>query len=115
MGKAHRGRRLGESETAIQREALPDLFSPGHQANPTREGRRDAECESGSSLFDQTPPHEDFRASPQGAGDETWVACRDKIREVCDQFVRTTKGGFTPGDRQRRIVAILSARLSSGV
>src|SRR5947207_2737974 len=73
MGKAHRGCRLGESETAIQREALPDLFSPGHQADPTREDRGDAECESGSSLFDQTPSYENIRRSSQGVRDETWV------------------------------------------
>src|SRR5436190_12354363 len=73
MGKAHRGRRLGESETAIQREALPDFLPPGHQANPAREDRGDAEFECGPSLFDQTPPHENIRGSPQGAGNQTWV------------------------------------------
>src|SRR6266542_6238037 len=96
MGKARRGRRLGESETAIQREALPDFLPPGHQADPAREGRADVEFESGPSLFDQTPPHEGVRGSSEGAGDETWVACRDKIREVCDQLVRTPKSAFTP-------------------
>src|SRR6266487_3296296 len=90
MGKAHRGRRLGKGETAIQREALPDFLPPGHQANPAREDRGDAEFECGPSLFDQTPSHEDFRGSSQGAGDQTWVACRDKIREVCDELVRTS-------------------------
>src|SRR5213592_2517188 len=73
MGKAYRGRRLGESETAIQLEALPDFFPAGYQADPTREGCRDPECESRSGLFDQTPSHEDFRGSPQGAGNQTWV------------------------------------------
>src|SRR6266498_3319086 len=75
MGKAHRGRHLGESETAIQRETLPDFLPPGHQANPARQGRGDAESESGSSLFDQTPPHEDFRGGSQGVGNQTRVSC----------------------------------------
>src|SRR5438128_4378701 len=65
---------LPKGETTIQREALPDLSSPGHQADPTREGCGDAESEGGSSLSDPTPPLEDFRGGPQGAGDETWVA-----------------------------------------
>src|SRR6266498_3214243 len=73
MGKAHRGRRLGESETAIQREAVPDFLPPGHQANPTRQGRRNIECKRRSSLFDQTPPHENIRGSSQGVGNETWA------------------------------------------
>src|SRR5437667_10976025 len=73
MGKAHRGRRLGESETAIQREALPNLLSPSHQANQIHQGRRNIECKRGSSLFDQTPPHENIRGSSQGVGNQTWV------------------------------------------
>src|SRR6266516_7051625 len=74
MGKAHRGRRFGKSETAIQREALPDFLPPGHQANPAREDRGDAEFESGPSLFDQTPPHENIRGGSQGVGNQTWVS-----------------------------------------
>src|SRR6266542_3339845 len=74
MGKARPGRRLGESETAIQRAALPDFFPPGHQADPVREGRGDAECERGSSLFDQTPAHENIRAGSQGVGNQTWIS-----------------------------------------
>ena len=73
MGKARFGRRVGASETAIQWEALADLLSPGHQADPAREGSGDAEFESGPSLFDQTPPHQDFRGSAQGVGNQTWV------------------------------------------
>src|SRR5438046_1804162 len=73
MGKAHRGRRIGEGETAIQREALQDFLSPSHQAGPARQSRRDIESESGSSLVDQTPSYEDFRGSSQGVGDKTWV------------------------------------------
>ena len=52
MGKARRGRRVGEGETAIQRKALPDILSPSNQAGPIRQGRRNIECEGGSSLFD---------------------------------------------------------------
>src|SRR5439155_14759934 len=73
MGKAHRGRRVGEGETTIQREALSDILSPSDQAGPTCQDRRDIEGAGGSSLFDQTPAHEDFRRSPQGAGNQTWV------------------------------------------
>src|SRR5207249_580524 len=73
MGKTHRGRRLGESETAIQCEALSDLFSPGHQADPVSESGGDAERKSGSSLLDQTPSHEGVRGSHQGVGNQTWV------------------------------------------
>src|SRR5437667_10558714 len=73
MGKARRVRRFGKSETAIQREALPDFLPPGHQANPAREDRGDAELESGPSLFDQTPSHENIRGSSQGSGNQTWV------------------------------------------
>src|SRR6185503_7549876 len=80
MGKARRGRRLGKSKTAIQREALPDFLPPGHQANPAREDRGDAEFESGPSLFDQTPPYENIRGSPQGVGDGTWLSLRLVIR-----------------------------------
>src|SRR5207248_3827542 len=90
MGKARRGRGVGKGETTIQREALPDILSPSDQANPSRQGRRDIECECGSSLFDKTPPHESIRRRSQGVGDETWVACRDKMREVCDQLVRAS-------------------------
>src|SRR5437763_15099232 len=96
MGKAHRGRRFGEGETTIQREALPDFLSASDQANPSRQSRRGIECECGSSLFDQTPSHESIRRRSQGVGDETWVACRDKIREVCAQLVRATKSPFSP-------------------
>src|SRR6266516_532969 len=74
MGKAHRGRRLGKSKTAIQREALPDFFPAGHQADPVREGRGDAEFESGPSLSDQTPPHEDIRGISEGVGNQTWIS-----------------------------------------
>src|SRR5439155_16839308 len=85
MGKAHRQRRVGESATAMQREALPDLLSPGHQEGPTGQDRRDIECECGSSLFDKTPPHESIRGSSQGVGNQTWVAWRTlaSIRVSC--------------------------------
>src|SRR6266516_2985213 len=73
MGKAHRGSRLGKSKTAIQREALPDFLPPSHQANPAREDRGDAEFESGPSLCDQTPPHENIRGCSQGIGNDAWV------------------------------------------
>src|SRR2546429_7721329 len=96
MGKARRGRRVGEGETTIQREALPDFLCASDQANPSRQGRRNIECEGGSSLFDQTPARENIRGSDQGNGDEPWVACRDKIREVCAQLVRATKSPFSP-------------------
>src|SRR5207249_9460206 len=75
MGKAHRGCRLGESETAIQREALPNLLSPSHQANQIHQGRQNIECKRGSSLFDQTPPHENIRGSSEGVGNQTWISC----------------------------------------
>src|SRR5436190_14477116 len=96
MGKAHRGCRLGEGETAIQREALPDLLSPSDQTDPTCQSRRDIEGAGGSSLFDQTPSRESVRGGSQGVGNQTWVACRDKIREVCAQLVRATKSPFSP-------------------
>src|SRR5437879_1760897 len=79
MGKAHRGRRAGESETAIQREALPDFLSASDQTDPTCQSRRDVECEGGSSLFDQTPSHEGIRGSSQGVGNQTWVAWRTLV------------------------------------
>src|SRR5207244_3838058 len=61
------------------REALPDILSPSDQAGPARQDRRDIEGAGGSSLFDQTSPHEDFRGSSQGAGDQTWVAWRTLV------------------------------------
>src|SRR6266511_2894547 len=90
MGKAHRGRRLGESETAIQREALPNLLSPSHQANQIHQGRRNVECKRGSSLFHQTPPHESIRGSSQGVGNDAWVT-----------MVRICLGGQLPLHRSR--------------
>src|SRR2546423_1357472 len=42
--------------------------------------------------------HESIRRRSQGVGDETWVACRDKMREVCDQLVRaSTATAVKPG------------------
>src|SRR5256885_7459890 len=79
MGKARCGHGVGEGAAAMQREALPDLLSPSDQAGPTGKDRRDIECECGSSLFDQTPSHEDFRGSYKGAGNQTWVAWRTLV------------------------------------